>query len=467
MEASTVSLRLRRVPRQAHKGFVRRLAWNRRLFTAISLVFVGSLASGQIITTVAGGGVGSDGSLATSASIYDPHGGVFDRNGNLYIVEGQGHKIRKIDRVTGVITTVAGTGNLGYNGDGIPATTANITPNSIAIDTLGNLFITDSVRIRKISIATGIISTIGGGGAIIGDGGPATNVKIQVPWGICIDKHGNLYFGEVIGYKLRKINTSGIISTVAGNGIAGFSGDNGPASASQCGQIFGLCVDDIGNIYFVDGVNNYRIRKISTTGKINTIAGNGVSAYNGDGIQATDAHIDPLDIRIDPADNLYVADFANSRIRKVSKSGIIVTVAGTGINGYNGDNIIATSAQINRPGGLAIDACGNIYFGDVNNARFRKVTFNPPPCDYLAVNEQTIAEQVAVYPNPAIDELNIEHVHANIVYQLCNVVGAVVRSGDLKTGEHSISIKHLPPGMYMLALTDEKGMRVVHKIVKE
>ena len=338
------------------------------------------IASAQIITTVAGGGLGGDGSPATAASVIDPHGGVFDRYGNLFIDEGTGHKIRRVDAVTGVITTVAGTGAATYNGDGIPATDANITPNAAAIDSIGNLYITDNALIRKIDAATGMITIIGGGGTVpVGDGGPATSAIIQVPWGICTDKFGNIFFGEGNGHRLRKINTSGMISTVAGSGISGFSGDNGPATAAQCGQVFGVCVDNIGNIYFADYTVNERIRKIDTSGIITTVAGTGVYPSNGDGILATTANIDPLDVKIDANNNLYIVDFANSRIRQVDAFGIIRTIAGTGVNGYNGDGILADTAKIYYPGGLAIDGCGNVYFGDVGNGRFRKVTFPPTP----------------------------------------------------------------------------------------
>lgn len=339
--------------------------------------FFPNITNGQIITSIAGGGTGGDGTEATAASIFDPHGGVFDNGGNLYIVEGQGNKIRKVDAFTGIITTVVGTGSSGYNGDGIPATSANITPNAIAIDTVGNLFITDSARIRKIDMATGLISTIAGGGSLLGDGIPATAAMFQVPWGICFDKHGNLYFGEPLGYKLRKINTSGIISTITGNGVAGFSGDYGPATAAKCGQVFGVCSDIVGNVYFADCVNNDRIRKIDTSGIITTIVGTGISPYNGDTIPATNAHIGPLDVKIDASGNLYIIYVSNIRIRKVTSSGVIYTLTGTGVNGYNGDGIAADTAKIYDPGGLAIDLCGNVYFGDIGNERFRKVTVPP------------------------------------------------------------------------------------------
>ncbi len=347
----------------------------------IVTVLMPCVTTAQVIATVAGNGIlgnTGDGGAATAARISDPHGGVFDNSGNLYIVEGTGHEIRKVDAVTGIITTVAGTGAAIYNGDWIPATTAHIGPNAVAVDTAGNLYISDSARIRRIDRVTGIITTIAGGGSTpVGDGLPATAASIYPPWGLCFDKLGNLYFGETIGYRLRKINTSGILSTVVGNGILGFSGDNGPATAAQCGQAFGVCVDNVGNIYFADaGAPNYRIRKIDTSGIITTVAGTGVSSYSGDLIPATTAHIGPLDVKVDANNNLYIADISNDRIRKVDAiSGIISTIAGTGVNGYNGDNILADTAKIYTAGGLAIDACGRVYFGDVGNNRFRKVTF--------------------------------------------------------------------------------------------
>ena len=378
-----------------------------------------------------------------------------------------GHKIRKINATTGIITTIAGTGSTGYNGDGILAIAANITPNAIALDSLGNLYITDSARIRKIDITTGIISTIGGGGStLVGDGGPAINASLYVPWGICFDNHGNLYFGEGIGYRLRKINAAGIISTVVGNGVAGYTGDNNFAISAQCGEVFGVCSDKSGNIYFADYIINERVRKIDTAGIITTIGGNGTYTYNGDNIPATSAHIDPLDVKIDAYGNLYVVDFANSRIRKINASGYIYTLAGTGINGYNGDGISANTAKIYYPGGLAIDSCGNIYFGDVGNGRFRKITY--PKCGYLSVDEmQTSNQTITIFPNPAYNEITITATVKIKTVTISNLIGQEVYKREYDTEKAEVNIAMLPAGVYVVSTTDNEGKRTATKIIKQ
>lgn len=439
------------------------------------LVLLPVVGVGQVITTVVGTGVAGhfgDGGPSTSASISDPHGGFFDKYGNLYIAQGYGgHRIRKVD-AAGIVSTVAGTGVGGYNGDGIAASIARITPNAVTVDSIGNLYITDSARIRKINITTGIISTIGGGGSIpVGDGGPATAASLHVPWGICFDKYGNLYFGEGIGYRLRKINTAGIISTVVGNGIAGFGGDGGPATAAQCGQVFGICIDNIGNIFFADYTNNERVRKIDTAGIITTVAGNGIYTYSGDGIPATNAHIDPLDVKIDVYNNLFIVDFANSRIRKVDASGIIHTVAGIGINGYNGDGILATAAKIYYPGGLALDSCGNVFFGDVGNARFRKVTFTATCAPTLQTEQIKPLTKTSIYPNPATTELTISAPGKIKEVGVYDLLGRELTTPQplLKTGGEMlrIPVAGFSPGIYFVRIVDDCGGVVVRRVVKE
>lgn len=424
-----------------------------------------------MISTFAGGGVSSsDGIPATASSIDDPHGGVFDKYGNCYFVQSQSHKISRVS-VTGIITTIAGTGSLGYNGDGIPASSAKLNyPNAVAVDTSGNVYITDAAnhRIRKVTIATGLISTIAGTGSsgFAGEGIPATSAIIQSPWGICFDKNNNLYFSDGLNYRIRKISSSGIISTVTGNGTSGYSGDGLAATVAQCGLVMGLRTDTSGNLVFAD-FGNSRVRKINPLGIITTIAGNGTYTYSGDGMPATSASLDPLDIEIENNNgNVFIIDHANNRIRKIDLSGIIHTVAGTGIAGFNGDGILATAAQISNPGGLAMDGCGNIYFGDINNARFRKITFNPciPALDEKEFFKN---DKVSIYPNPANDIIIIEQINTNALYQISNILGSVVQNGHLKAGNAILSIKHFPPGIYMLLLTDGEGKRTVHKIIKD
>ncbi len=272
------------------------------------------------------------------------------------------------------MSTIVGQLGCGFSGDGGRVELASIKyPTSLALDLLGNIYFSDegNSRIRMISTA-GIINTIGGNGTTTysGDGGPATNAGFW-PRCVALDKHGNIFIADFGNNRIRKINTSGIITTFVGTGTPGFSGDGTPATSAQIWSPFDLAIDVVGNLYFPD-VGNKRIRKIDTSGIITTIAGNGSGGISGDGIPATAAHIWPYKIAIDVMGDLYVAD--SDRIRKIDVTGIIHTIAGTGISGYNGDSILADTAELNNPSGIAVDACGSVYFGDVGNSRIRKVT---------------------------------------------------------------------------------------------
>ena len=278
----------------------------------------------------------------------------------------------------GIILTVAGNGSSGFSGDGAAATSASFSHvNGVATDRVGNVFISDggNYRIRKVDAATHIVSTIAGTGSsgFSGDGGAATAAQIK-PGGICIDTLGNIYFIDDFG--IRKINTSGIISTVAGTGtggITGYSGDGGQATSAQIGSGIGICTDGIGNVYF-GGSGSTRIRKlIVATEIISTYAGNGSGSYTGDGIHADSASFNEYGICIDKSGNIYISDYGNDRIRKIDTNRIIYTIAGNGSLGYSGDGGMATTAQINHTQGVAIDTCGNVYIADEGNNRIRKV----------------------------------------------------------------------------------------------
>ena len=281
-----------------------------------------------------------------------------------------------------IITTVAGNGTAGYSGDGGQATNAEIRPGGVATDAVGNLYIVNNIDsasstagvIRKVN-TLGIISTIAGVSTwgYSGDGAPATAAKLNNPTGVAFDAVGNLYIADQYNNRIRIVNTLGIINTFAGNGSTTANGDGGAATAAGLGYPEGIAIDANGNLYFSDRVNN-RIRKISTSGIINTIAGNGVAGYSGDGGQATAATLyRPLDLAIDEEGNLYINDNLNDRIRKVNTLGIITTIVGNGINSYSGDGGQATAATLNFPGGVVVDAASNIYIGDMFNMRIRRM----------------------------------------------------------------------------------------------
>jgi sugar lactone lactonase YvrE len=275
------------------------------------------------------------------------------------------------------IFTIAGDSISGFSGDGGLGISAKLFyPTGVTLDSIGNIYIADAgnQRIRKIN-TSGTISTVAGNGTSgsYGDGGLATAAALNYPNGVALDKFGNLYIADHGNSRIRMVNTSGIISTIAGNGNAGYSGDGGPAIRAQLQGPRGVAVDATGNIYIAD-TDNSHVRKVNTLGIISTLAGDSIPGYNGDGILATKAKVNwPYAICLDKAGNLYFADAGNNRIRMINTSGIISTVAGVGTCGYSGDGGPATGAHLCDPYGLTIDATGNLFISDLYNSVIRKV----------------------------------------------------------------------------------------------
>ena len=337
-----------------------------------------------IVTKVAGGGAygqfGGDGGPATSANLYIPRGVVVDPLGNSYIADTSNFRIRKVD-ASGNITTIAGTGawsQLDWNhGNGGPATSAEIGPLAIALDGAGNLYIADDLVIRRVDL-NGFITTIAGNGirGYGGDGGPALDAEIQQATGVAVDTAGNIYIADSGNSRIRKIDASGIIDTVAGNGTVGYAGDGGPATDAAV-EPESIALDHAGNICIADGSD--RVRKVDTNGIITTVAGNGGVGFIGDGGPAVSAELDgPYSVAVDAAGNLYIADAVgglhpgNQRIRKVDVNGIITTVAGNGSKSSFSGGVPATSTSIN-PNSIALDSAGNLYVSDNWNSLILKI----------------------------------------------------------------------------------------------
>ena len=338
-----------------------------------------------VITTIAGTGTpafSGDGAAATLANINKPNSVAVDRWGNVYFMDEENKRVREVSNA-GVIKTVAGNGTVGYSGDNGPATAAKICfATGVAVDSSGNVYIADyaNQRIRKVN-ASGVITTFAGNGTAgyTGDGVQATATELWSPWGVCFDKQQNLYIADYYNYCIRKVSPAGIISTVAGShGSSGNTGDGGPATLATLNEPRGVAVDNAGNIYIADGANN-RVRKVdAATGIISNFAGSeaGTSGtYSGDGGQATAAILYyPTAVAVDDSGYVYITDVYNNRVRAVAPDGIIKTVMGTGAGGYNMDNIPGTAAEINNPMGVAVDSIGNIYVADYFNSRVRKMS---------------------------------------------------------------------------------------------
>ena len=246
-----------------------------------------------------------------------------DGAGNLYIADSGNHRIRKVDS-SGTISTIAGSGEFGFGGDGGPAIDARLNyPSGVAVDGAGNVYIADlgNQRIRKVD-STGTITTIAGsgetgfgGGGFGGDGGPATEAQLNYPRGVAIDGAGNVYIADQGNQRIRKVDSTGTITTIAGSGERGFSGDGDPATEAQLNYPWGVAVDGAGNVYIAD-LGNHRIRKVDSLGTITTIAGSGEFGFGGDGGPAIDARLNyPSGVAVDGAGNLYIADSVNHRIR--------------------------------------------------------------------------------------------------------------------------------------------------------
>lgn len=363
---------------------------------------VGSQDMGGVIETVAGTGqigCSGDNGPALQARFTSLSGLVVDQAGNVYIADAGCHTVRRLDR-NGIITTVAGTGRFDFNGDRQPATLANLaSPTGLTSDEVGNLYIADTGhhRIRKVD-RNGIITTIAGTGepSFNGDGSLASEVSLQFPADMAIGVAGGpgliceagtplsecrriVYIADTNNLRVRLVNSTGRVNTVAGNGLRGSEGDGGPAKEASFKDPVGVAVTAEGDLLIVDR-SNHRIRRFDPrTGIITTVAGSGVFGFNGDDIRAEQAHLRlPLDVALDRAGNLYIADFWNHRIRRVDRNGIIKTVAGSG-QGDSGDGGPATQASLNGPSAVAVDAEGNIYIADSMNHRVRVVWVNRSP----------------------------------------------------------------------------------------
>jgi hypothetical protein len=338
------------------------------------------ITPGATTSTVAGTGTvgySGDSGQATSATFASPSAVAYDASGNLYIADRDNHVVRMVSPA-GIVTTVAGTGQPGFGGDNGAATSAYLdSPSGVAVDASGNLYIADSHNQRVRIVSNGQITTVAGNGTagFVGDGSSATAAELSLPNAVAVDTSGNLYIADTNNHRIRKVS-SGTITTIAGSGEEFFSGDGGSATAAALDSPTGVAVDTAGNLYIADRLN-HRVRMVSPGGTISTIAGSGSASFSGsfggDGASATQAVLaKPSGVVTDAAGNIYIADSDNHRLRQVS-NGVIATVAGTGDQGFGGDNGPAAQAVLNTPRSLAVDASGNLAIADRLNERVRGV----------------------------------------------------------------------------------------------
>jgi len=421
----------------------------------------------SIITTIAGDGITQyigDGTPATIFSLAHPEGIFVDNSLNVYVADNYNQRIRKITP-GGTISTLLGNGTTGYTGDGGPASAATMNkPNGIVLDTAGNMFITEWYNsvVRRVDASTNIITTVAGTGTsgYSGDGGPATNAKLGTPGGACLDRNNNIYIPDYANHRIRKVDAAtGIITTIAGNGANGYSGDGGPATAATLSYPVSICKDISGNLLWAEYGNNV-IRKLDiTTGVISTVAGTGVNGYSGDNGPATSAKLgQPNGVFVDAAAIVYISEDGNNVIRAVNTAGIIKTIVGTGTYAYTGDGGPATAATIYNPYGVYVDVVGNLYIADAGNSVIRKVT-NPMNVPTGAAVENTMT----AFPNPTNGHFVIQNTNdvSPMSIVITDIAGSIVFTTTAGNGKAIIDITHLPAGMYLARILSTRTAEMI------
>lgn len=408
------------------------------------------------ISNIAGSnnfGFAGDGGLAVLAWLDSPMEVSADKLGNIYFTDWWNARVRMIN-AHGIISTIAGNGVFGYSGDGGPATLAKINgPMGVYADLLGNVLICDigNGRIRKVS-PIGIISTIAGNGTygFAGDGGLATLASFRDPTAITEDTCGNIYIADVFNNRIRKIDhTTGRISTVAGSGIRNYSGDGGPATSAGLYYPCGVAVDDSGNIYIADA-DNFRIRKVTTTGTIYTIAGNGAAGYSGDNGPATLAQLNyPASVTVDNLGNIYIADADNNRIRKVNKEGIISTIAGDNNASFSIGGDTATSESLYNPTSIVPGIQQDFYLVDSYNNIIRELSIAP------AAEPQI--EDVTIYPNPNYGKfyIRLQGITGKMQIEVYNILGQRVSYEELNSTVTQLDLSTQSKGVYLYRVINE------------
>lgn len=409
-----------------------------------------------------------DGYPATNFSFALPKGICVDKKGKVYVADYANCRIRTVSNDT--LYTIADTLSLGGDsGNGGLADTATLrNPDGVCLDTAGNIYITEWYNglIRKIGAHTGIINTICGiaGGGYGGDGGPATLAKLSNPGAACTDIAGNIYIPDYSNHRIRKITiATDTINTIAGTGVNGYSGDSGLAINATLSYPSSICVDISGNVYFSEHGNNVIRRIDAATGIITTIAGNGTLGYSGDGHLATNAQLgDPNCVFVDRNNYIYISDYANNVIRAITPAGIIYTIAGSGGYGYSGNGGPPLDATFRGPTAVCTDDSGYVYIADGNNSVIWKMT--PVDTVHLGVKEIT-KPSFSVYPNPSTGKFSvIPSKQTNADIRVTNTIGQCLYTSLCKGSRIDIDISGYPPGIYYVQYITP-GQSTTQKIV--
>jgi sugar lactone lactonase YvrE len=442
-----------------------------RLSAVLSVAAVGCLGANAqtcAVTTVAGtvmDGFTGNGGPATDARLNQPAGIAVDGAGNVYVSDFANNMVRVISPA-GSIDAYVGCGIAGFTGDGNPATNSKLDgPRGLAFDAAGNLYIADcgNNRIRKVSPA-GVLSTFAGTGTagFSGDGGAATAAELRLPYGVKADALGNIYIADLGNNRVRRVDASGNIVTVAGNGAAAFTGDGGPATAAALRSPADMVPDNAGNLYIAD-MDNQDIRKVDGAGTITTVAGNNWPGWVCDSVHGTNSELfQPMCVITDAYGNILIADMDNNRVRRLTDAYIIYSVGGTGVAGHSGDGGPATAAELNHPSAIAMDGAGNIYVAEAGDGVVRRFS----GCDPSAVAGVAVAAGLQLSPNPATAVL---YVAAGVPLgrvSVMNPAGETVFSVVTEATRTDIPIEKLPPGLYLLRQDTPAGETSIRKFIK-
>jgi serine/threonine-protein kinase len=426
----------------------------KKLLLSISFLATSIFINAQVVTTMAGtGSQGSVNATGSSASFNSPTGTCADAAGNIYVADQANNLIRKITSA-GVVTTLAGSGTAGtVNATGTAASFDG--PFGVCVDAAGNVFVSDQNNhtIRKITPA-GVVTTfagqVGASGAVDATG---TAASFNFPRGICIDGAGNIYVADFFNHKIRKITAGGVVTTVAGTGLSGNVDATGTSASFN--RPSGVCIDFTGNLYVADQLN-HRIRKITPAAVVTTFAGSTSGFTDATG---TSAKFNlPYGVCADAGNTVYVADFNNQRIRKISPAQVVTTFAGNGT--ASAIDAVGTSATFNGPIGPCVDALGNIFLADQFNHKIRKIT-NPT----AGIVENTVSTAVSVYPNPTTDIAFVELKAASKI-TVTNSLGQIILEQNMNAGKQSIHLQSYAKGIYFVTVSQNEKQQII-KLVKE